>query len=101
MTAENGYYAVVQYRPDGAKLEAANVGVILLSPEHAFLEAKLADDNSRIRRLFGQQNWGFVADQKKSVIERLHIDATHLLDVRAFREYAVKRSNQIRISEPR
>ena len=55
MNATKGYYSLVQYCPDVARQEAANVGVVLFCPELAFLEARLASSNHRIRRFFGEE----------------------------------------------
>ena len=43
-----GYFCLVQYCPDLARREVANVGVLLFSPEHDFLEARLVTGNQRV-----------------------------------------------------
>ena len=41
MNPETGYYGLIQCCPNPSRLEAANVGVLLFSPEHAFLNRML------------------------------------------------------------
>lgn len=101
MTAAKGYYALVQYRPDASRLEAANIGVILLCPERGFLEARFAEGHERIRRFFGPRDWQFVEMQKRAVKERLAADRDGLLAADALRQYAARLANEIVITEPR
>ncbi len=101
MQSKNGYYSLIQFCPDRSKLEAANVGVMLLSPEDQFISAKLSPDNARIRRFFGRQDWAFLNEQKNAVGERIQVDASRLLNLKALQEFCAKRANQIRITEPR
>jgi Protein of unknown function (DUF3037) len=42
-----GYYCIVQYTPDRARGEAANVGVLLFSPEHHFIDVELSSTEDR------------------------------------------------------
>ena len=42
MESAKGYYCLIQYCPDLARLEAANIGVILFCPERGFIRAKIA-----------------------------------------------------------
>ena len=51
MTPAIGYYSLVQFCPDAARLESVNVGVLLFVPETGFLEVKLSKDHKRMRFL--------------------------------------------------
>ena len=56
MGTSKGYYSLVQYCPDLSRMEAANIGVLLFSPDRQFLQAKMTSDNSRIRQFFGSES---------------------------------------------
>jgi hypothetical protein len=56
MKATPGYYSVIQFCPDPSRLEGANVGVLLLCPDHKYLKARFASNNDRIRRFFGKDD---------------------------------------------
>ncbi len=101
MTAAKGYYALVQYRPDASRLEAANIGVILLSPEHRFLQARFAEGHERIRRFFGPRDWYLVDMQRQAVEARLATDKDGLRTADDLREYAARLANEVLITEPR
>ena len=75
METSKGYYSLIQYCPDLARLEAANIGVILFCPERGFLRAKTAQGNDRIRRFFGSQDndWTQINAVKNAIINRLEV----------------------------
>jgi hypothetical protein len=50
-----GYYSLVQFCPDSARAEAANVGVVVLCPDRHFIDCKFASSNDRVRRFFSVQ----------------------------------------------
>ena len=66
-----GYFSLIQYCPDTARREAANVGVMLLCPEAGFLDIKMATTNHRVRRFFGEEADDYLhLDQMKSALSR-------------------------------
>src|SRR5262245_52269084 len=52
MKATTGYYSIIQYCPDQARHEVANVGVVLFCPELPFLKTRMAADTHRIKEVF-------------------------------------------------
>ena len=52
-----GYFCLVQYCPDLARQEVANVGVLLFSPDHDFLEARLVTGNQRVENRAVSTDW--------------------------------------------
>ncbi|MGL4552690.1 MAG: DUF3037 domain-containing protein [Gemmataceae bacterium] len=52
MKAEVGYFSIVQFCPDAARKEAANVGVVLLCPSLRYLGVKTSTRIDRVRRFF-------------------------------------------------
>jgi hypothetical protein len=51
---QSAYYSVIQFCPDRSRAEAVNIGVLLLSPGHNFVDAKIARDHRRVARFFGR-----------------------------------------------
>ena len=74
--AKRGYYCLIQYCPDPGRLEAANLGVLLFSPEVGFLDARMASTNERVRRFFGAASFeGWALDSAKDALRaRLRTD---------------------------
>ena len=60
-----GYYCIIQYAPNRERAEGANVGVLLYSPEHKFIDAMLSSSNDRVCCFFGPDGG---LDLKRSVL---------------------------------
>jgi hypothetical protein len=101
-TATTGFYSLVQYCPDRSRLEAANLGVVLLCPSRGFLGIRIANGNERIRRFFGEEagNLAQVNVMKKMLVRRIDGDA-ELREPEAFEKFRRVLSNELQISEPR
>ena len=50
MTAQKGYYSLIQFYPNPSRLEAVNVGVVLFSPDAQFIAARMGRSNDRPAR---------------------------------------------------
>jgi len=98
-----GYYSIIQYCPDLARLEAANIGVILFCPEPRFIRAKTSAGNDRIRRFFGaeSQDWERIAVIKSSVEKRLAVDAEAFRTLEDLERFRLSRANDIQLTPPR
>ena len=46
------YYSLIQYCPNLARLEVANIGLVLFCPDNDFLTVRLSQDDERINRMF-------------------------------------------------
>ncbi|MEO8616169.1 MAG: DUF3037 domain-containing protein [Luteolibacter sp.] len=100
--ANTGFYSLVQYCPDRSRLEAANFGVVLLCPALGFLGIRIAPNNERIRRFFGDEA-GDLAQlnaMKKMLVRRVN-DDVDLRQPEAFEKFRRVLSNELQISEPR
>lgn len=95
MNATKGYYSLVQYCPDVARQEAANVGVVLFCPELSFLEARLASSNHRLRRFFGEEadQYRHLNAMKAALEDRLQVEAAD------YHEYQVRLVTQDTLSD--
>src|SRR5271155_2054881 len=103
MKPVTGYYFVIQYCPDLARQEAANVGVVLFCPEPFYLKARTARSNDRIRRFFRPANpdWARIDSLKRSIEERLTVDRDQFRDLASLERFAATRANAMRLTAPR
>lgn len=103
MKPVKGYYSLIQYCPDLARLEAANIGVILFSPEHKFIRAKTAQGNDRIRRFFGSEDndWTQINAIKNSIETRLEVVGKDFRNLHDLTNFISTRANEVQITSPR
>lgn len=98
-----GYFSLVQYCPDIARREAANIGVVLLCPEAGFLEAKLTTANRRVQRFFGEEadNYRHVNQMKTALSERLKTERADLLTVESLGNFISAWANKVTLTPPK
>jgi hypothetical protein len=98
-----GYYFLIQYCPDLARDEAANVGVVLFCPELHFLKARTARSNDRIRQFFrpARPDWTRINVVKQFVERRLTIDRDQFHDLASLERFAATLANAVRMTKPR
>lgn len=103
MNLNPGYYSIIQFCPDPSRLEAANVGVVLLCPELGFLDARMAPDNARIQKFFGRQSfdWSRVNSYKQGIRERLDIEGKDFRGPDDLEAFALRLGNAIQLTKPR
>jgi len=53
MAKEIGYYSLVQYCPDEAVREVANIGILLFAPKSGFVDVRVTPTNQRVAQIFG------------------------------------------------
>ena len=76
LTSMTGYYSLIQYCPDATRLEVVNVGLAVFRPDTRCLVARVSDDNSRVRRFFGERDWENFDSFKLGIVERLESSLT-------------------------
>lgn len=103
MNAIKGYYSLVQYCPDVARQEAANVGVVLFCPELSFLEARLASSNHRVRRFFGEEadQYRHLNAMKQALEDRFRVEAADLRTLESFQQFVESRANKLILTIPK
>ena len=103
MNAIKGYYSLVQYCPDMARQEAANVGVVLFCPDQRFLRAKVTDTIRRIRRFFGEDVDGHrhLHGMMEAVVNRLELEQTEFKTLSDFQQFVDTRANKIILTRPK
>lgn len=101
MSSTKGYYSIVQYCPDSSRLEAVNVGVVLFCPEIRWLKARFGRRRTRIRQLFGKQEWDFVELQQSAITARLDRERESFERLEDFETYISRRANALVLTSPR
>ncbi len=103
MSTSKGYYSVIQYCPDLARLEAANVGVLLFCPAPHFLRARTAASNRRIRQFFGSKDgdWDQINALKAAVEERLEAERERFRTLADLEHFIATRGNEIQLTPAR
>jgi hypothetical protein len=98
-----GYFCLVQYCPDLARQEVVNVGVLLFSPEHDFLEARLATSNQRVRRFFGEHadHVLHINSMKAALTERLRVEKKVFRSLEDLTLFVETRANRIVLTPPK
>jgi len=103
MSETKGYYSVIQYCPDRSRMEAANIGVLLLCPDVGFVKARTAAGNDRIRRFFkGQEiDLARVNAAKRAIERRVEIDRESFQTPDDLVRFMDTRGNDILLTSPR
>ncbi len=103
MNAKKGYFCLIQYCPDMARLEAANVGVLLFSPDHGFIQAKVTPNINRIRRFFGADTGGYLhlSAMKEAIVNRVEIERAQFKTLHDLEQFVYTRANQVLLTPPK
>ncbi len=103
MTPQKGYFSLVQYCPDFARQEAANVGVVLFCPETGFLRVKMVSTNHRIRRFFGEEadNYQHLNAMKEALFQRLQVERDEFRSLEDMQTFVATRANKIVLTPPK
>jgi hypothetical protein len=98
-----GYYSLIQFCPDRSRLEAANIGVVLVCPERKFIDSKIVESNDKLRRFFHglQLDFNLIKFQKKVIKRRIFDSCAQLINPDNLKTFAQTRGNQILVTEPR
>lgn len=103
MNATKGYFSLVQYSPDVARQEVANVGVVLFCPNPHFIKAKVSDSIARIRRFFGNDVAGYqqLNAMKAALVSRIDIENAEFTNLEALQQFVATRGNNILLTQPK
>ncbi|MBN1489356.1 MAG: DUF3037 domain-containing protein [Phycisphaerae bacterium] len=105
MSAMKAYYSVIQYCPNRSRLEAANIGVLLLCPEAQFVRARTAANNARVRRFFNKDSFDLdtkrINATKKAIERRLATDNQSFRTPEDLVRFIDTRANEIVLTPPR
>jgi Protein of unknown function (DUF3037) len=103
MSAQQGYFCLVQYCPDRRRMEAVNVGVVLYCPALDHLEVRVTDNDARAARFFGPD--GVRLDLLRSgtlaIVNRLRSDAYRPHSLEELQHFVDTRGNNLILTPPR
>ncbi len=103
MPSQSGYYSLIQYCPDAARLETVNVGLVVFNPTADYLGVRLAENTERIARVFRGYEvrpWELEA-AKRALANRLQSPAYRPRTVDEFQQFIDSRGNELRMTPPR
>ena len=103
MKPKRGYYSLIQFCPDASRLEAVNVGVVLLCPDAGFLAARTAAGNRRAEKLVerGEFDRAALNSAKRAIEHRLEVDRDSLLSLEDLQRFVATRGNSLKLTDPR
>ena len=101
--AVQGYYCLIQYSPDPARLESINQGVLLFCPEPRFLKCRTSSSTRRLEKAFGRGSFDpqQVRFAVQSLVDRLEVESARFETVDDLRKFIDTRAGQIVLSQPR
>ena len=99
----NGYFSLIQYCPDRARLESANVGVVVSVPDQHVLEVRMSSSNDRVRRFFRQRGPELDAFRilKETFKSRVRQEQFGISTLAELEEFIAARGNDFRLTPPR
>ena len=103
MSRQQGYYSLIQFCPDPARAEVVNLGVLLFSPEHQFLDVAMSNSVNRVKTVFPQLDYD--NQQLKSMIGwikgRLKAERCRFQSKNDLSHFVGTRFNDVRLTAPR
>lgn len=103
MKPKRGYYSLIQFCPDPSRLEAVNVGVVLLCPDADFLAARTSAGNRRAEKLVGRGELDRPAlnSAKQAIEHRLEVDRASFKSHEDLQAFVNTRGNNLKLTTPR
>lgn len=103
MKPKRGYYSLIQFCPDPSRLEAVNVGVVLLCPDADFIAARTSAGNRRAEKLVGrgELNRPALNSAKQAIEHRLEVDRASFKSHEDLQAFVNTRGNNLKLTTPR
>lgn len=103
MTAEKGYYSLIQFCPDVSRLESVNLGVILFCPGSGFLRAMTSKSTRRAEKLVGRGELAraALASARNAIEKRLLVDRESFRTLEDLQRFVDTRGNSLQLTPPR
>lgn len=103
MSFTRAFYSIIQYVPDPARAEAANVGVVLFVPGERQLEIRTSPTLDRVRRFFapGKSQLQRVQLGLEALKNRLVLGKDEFVDEAALAQFVAARADVVRLTAPR
>jgi hypothetical protein len=103
MKPKRGYYSLIQFCPNQSRLEAVNVGVVLLCPDADFIAARTSAGNRRAEKLVGRGELDRHAlnSAKQAIEHRLDVDRSSFKSHEDLMAFVNTRGNNLKLTSPR
>ena len=103
MPRQQGYYSLVQYCPDPARAEVANVGVLLFSPGHDFIDVRLSRGVQHVKSVFkGRElDAAQIRHAKRALKDRVACQKNELRTLDNLKHFISLRFNTVLLTAPR
>ena len=103
MPRQQGYYSLVQYCPDPARAEVANVGVLLFSPGHNYLDVRLSRSVQHVRSVFKGRELDAeqIRHAKRAIKDRVSHQKEELQTLDDLKHFISLRFNTVLLTAPR
>lgn len=103
MGSTSAAFSLIQYCPNPSRLEAANIGVVLVCPAQRFADVRLSSGNDRIRRFFrGEKiNLSAIDAAKKAIENRVRRQQGTFASVEDLDAFARSRANEVVLTPSR
>jgi Protein of unknown function (DUF3037) len=100
MTARQSLYSIIQFRPDEARAEGVNVGVVVTCPSKHVVKARFSSNNEAAKKRFGRDSFDDVrlTSAKRALASRLERIE---LDDAALRSFIAQEAGSLVLLEPR
>jgi len=100
-TSHRAFYSLVQYCPDLARLEAANIGVVVFCAEPSYLGVQLSKNHTRISQMFGRGNRDLkrLAAIQSGLEEKLTSGRSDLCSLEQLNQLAAMQVNTLRMTQ--
>lgn len=97
-----GYYSILRFVPDPFRDEGVNLGVILLCPEHGYVDWRITTNHQRARRFFKYEaDPGRLRLLGRDLNQRLERERVSLLSVDYLTTFARRHRDVLQLTEPR
>jgi hypothetical protein len=96
-----GHYSLIQFCPDAARLEVANIGVALFCAEQDFFGVRLSNEQRRITQMFGRgdRDLARLRTSREALEERLLDSKRAIRNIEDLDKLASLQVNQIRMTK--
>jgi len=103
MKPKRGYYSLIQFCPNPSRLEAVNIGVVLLCPDADFIAARTSAGNRRAEKLVGRGELDRLAlnSAKQAIEHRLEADRASFKSHEDLQAFVNTRGNNLKLTNPR
>lgn len=99
MERSQGFYSVLQYSPEPARMEYVNIGVLLFCHARQFIDVKFSSSPRRVEKLFGKINHSHFKNQLEAFSGRIKREFRDNIEFALIERFSKLRAQQIRMNQ--